>query len=144
MSFQSEQKSWNLLIFQFGQFQKLQIWKILKHFNLKNSKNINFENSKNINSENSKNLQCGDFEKFAISKILNISQIFQFRKTSNFWNFSISNINKFSKYYSLEKYQNSMNLQFYKLSYILNVRIIQILKWKKSSKIKNRIFWMFE
>ena len=39
-------KSQNFLIFQFGQFQKLQIWKIRKIFNMENSKNM--ANSKKL------------------------------------------------------------------------------------------------
>ena len=36
--FRNLKKSWNFLIFQFRPFQKLQIWKIGKIFNLGNSK----------------------------------------------------------------------------------------------------------
>ena len=41
--FPNWKKSRNFLIFQFGQFQKPQIWKIRQSFNLKNSKNFQFE-----------------------------------------------------------------------------------------------------
>ena len=51
--FQIEENFRNLLIFQFGQFEKFIIWKIPKICNL----------------ENSKNLQFDKFEKFAIWKI---------------------------------------------------------------------------
>ena len=38
-------KSWNFLIFQFGRFQKLQVWKIC---NLANSKKFNLEIFQNL------------------------------------------------------------------------------------------------
>ena len=46
--FQIEKKSQNCLIFQFGQFQKLQIWKIRKIFNLGISENSQFGKFKKI------------------------------------------------------------------------------------------------
>ena len=98
--------------FKFEKFEKFTIWKIQKKLILKFPKVCNFENKKNINFENSKNLQCGKSEKFAFSKILKISQIFQFKKTSNFWNCSISNNKNFSKYCNLKKYIKSNNSTF--------------------------------
>ena len=65
----------NFLIFQFGQFQKLQIWKLQKNFNSGNSKKLQFGKFfklwiwkiRNIyNFLNSKNLQFLIFETFAI------------------------------------------------------------------------------
>ena len=61
-----------------------------------------------------------------------MSKIFQFRKTSNFLICSISKNNKFEKYYNLENYEHSMNLQYYKLSYISNVRKIETNIKKKN------------
>ena len=70
-------------------FLNFPIWTILKICNLANSKKFNVKNfqkfiilkiKKKFNVENSKNLQCGKFENFAFSKILQISQNFQFQK----------------------------------------------------------------
>ena len=50
-------KSRNFLIFQFGQFQKLEIWKNRKIFNLENSKDLKFGKlKKKLNLEIFKNL----------------------------------------------------------------------------------------
>ena len=67
------------------------------------------------NFKNSITFEFGTFQKFPkFSNFENhqISEIVQFRKIANFQNFPIW------------KTQNSINFQFYKLSYILSVRII--------------------
>ena len=80
------------------------------------------------NIENSKNLQFRKFQKYSIWEIPKISDL-ESSKNCQFWNFQkfpILKNSKFSKFYNLENYRNSKNFQFYKLSYILIVRIIEI------------------
>ena len=91
-------KIWNFLIFRFGQFQKLQIWKSWKIFNLENFKNLQCSGFKkilirkiprNFNSENSKKFQFREFLQFWIWKIRNwtISEILLFYEFVNLENF---------------------------------------------------------
>ena len=84
---------WTIPNIKFKKYEEFSIWEIPKIYNLANSKKIQYGNFQkfrilkiktNFNFENFKNLQCDKFEKFAFSKILKISQIFQFQKTLNF------------------------------------------------------------
>ena len=89
-------------------FEKISIRKIPKIFCFEKFKLAIYEIPKVYHFKNSKNFQFGKFEKF--------------RKSSNFWNCSISkNINNKKK----SQAQNSINFQFYNLSYILSVRKIR-------------------
>ena len=96
--FANWKNSRNLFIFQFKQFQKFVIRKIRKICNFENAKNYQFwkiqtfaisKMRKISNFEKSKNISIisnfGKLPKFLILKISNISQILQFRKSSNFW-----------------------------------------------------------
>ena len=92
--FQIEENFRNLLIFQFGQFEKFIIWKIPKICNL--------ENSKICNLINSKNLQFGKFQKIPIWKIsknlnLKIYNNFQFLEFQKFLIWKIIKLFNFEK-----------------------------------------------
>ena len=101
---------------QLGKFQKLSIWKIRKISNLNSSKNFQF----------------GRLQKFSIHKIPIISQILQFRKSSNFPNFTISKNSKFSKFYNLE------NLKFHEFPILWIIEYFYCSNNLKKYKNKNK------
>ena len=68
--FRIKKKTRNFLIFQFGQLQKLQIWKIREIFTLENFKDLQFGKlKKKFLFENFKNCRFVKFQKYPISKI---------------------------------------------------------------------------
>ena len=113
--FSKLKNSRNLLIFQFGQFQKFLISKIIKISDLENLKNCRFDK----------------FEKILIWKI---------RKICNFdysENFKFRKFQKFPKFYNMENYKN---FQIYELIYFACSNNLSKRKNKiKISKIKDRI-----
>ena len=80
----------NLLIFQFGKFEKFPIRNISKIVNLENSetlKIVNFKIPKIINFKNSKSSQFIRIKKFTISKNFKQLAICKIRKFLNFEDF---------------------------------------------------------
>ena len=98
----------NMLSFQFGQFQKIWIWKFRKISNFKNDKNFLFKKTKKF--------EFGKFQKLPIWKIPKNFELWKFQKfpfwksqiIPKFYNFKNRKISEIVEFRKEANFQNSV------------------------------------